>query len=75
MPGRRALEVAAPGWRSGQDARDAAHLARLLRLGEITEVRVPEREIEAVRDLVRARRGTRLFSPTAATRKPSAHHS
>jgi hypothetical protein len=40
-----------------------------------TEVRVPEREIEAVRDLVRARRGTRLFSPTAATRKPSAHHS
>jgi hypothetical protein len=75
MPGRRALEVAAPGWRSGQDAPDAAHLARLLRLGEITEVRVPEREIEAVRDLVRARRGTRLFSPTAATRKPSAHHS
>ncbi len=34
---------------------DAAHLARLLRLGEITEVAVPEPEIEAVRDLVRAR--------------------
>jgi transposase len=63
------------GDRVKTDARDAAHLARLLRLGEITEVRVPEREIEAVRDLVRARRGTRLFSPTAATRKPSAHHS
>ena len=40
-------------------ARDAAHLARLLRLGEITEVAVPEREIEAVRDLVRAREDAR----------------
>src|SRR6202040_1862435 len=39
--------------------REAAHLARLLRLGEITEVRVPEREIEAVRDLVRAREDAR----------------
>src|SRR4029077_15709470 len=33
--------------------------ARLLRLGEITAVRVPEREIEAVRDLVRAREDAR----------------
>jgi len=41
------------------DARDAAHLARLLRLGEITAVRVPEREIEAVRDLMRAREDAR----------------
>ena len=40
-------------------ARDAAHLARLLRLGEITAVRVPDREIEAVRDLVRAREDAR----------------
>ena len=39
------------GDRVKTDARDAAHLARLLRLGEITAVRVPEREIEAVRDL------------------------
>src|SRR6478752_7695508 len=56
------LLVAAPsklqrpaGDRVKTDARDAAHLARLRRLGEITAVRVPEREIEAVRDLVRAR--------------------
>ena len=47
------------GDRVKTDARDAAHLARLLRLGEITEVRVPEREIEAVRDLVRAREDAR----------------
>jgi transposase len=60
MPGRRAVEVATPaGERVKTDARDAAHLARLLRLGEITAVRVPEREIEAVRDLVRAREDAR----------------
>jgi transposase len=47
------------GDRVKTDARDAAHLARLLRLGEITEVRVPEREIEAVRDLMRAREDAR----------------
>ena len=43
------------GDRIKTDARDAAHLARLLRLGEITAVTVPAPEIEAVRDLVRAR--------------------
>jgi transposase len=47
------------GDRIKTDARDAAHLARLLRLGEITEVRVPDRDIEAVRDLVRAREDAR----------------
>jgi len=47
------------GDRVKTDARDAAHLAKLLRLGEITAVRVPEREIEAVRDLVRAREDAR----------------
>jgi transposase len=47
------------GDRIKTDARDAAHLARLLRLGEITAVRVPEREMEAVRDLVRAREDAR----------------
>ena len=41
------------------EARDAAHLARLLSLGEITAVRVPGQEIEAVRDLVRAREDAR----------------
>ena len=56
MPGRRPVEAATPGWdRIKTDARDAAHLARLLRLGEITAVTVPAPEIEAVRDLVRAR--------------------
>jgi transposase len=39
--------------------RDAAHLAKLLRLGEITPVTVPDRETEAVRDLVRAREDAR----------------
>lgn len=37
------------------DARDALHLARLLRLNEIVEVTVPSVEQEAARDLVRAR--------------------
>ena len=56
MPGRRTLEAATPSRGSHQtDAKDAAHLARLLRLGEITAVTVPAPEIEAVRDLVRAR--------------------
>jgi transposase len=47
------------GDRVKTDARDAAQLTRLLRLGEITAVRVPDREIEAVRDLVRAREDAR----------------
>lgn len=59
MSGRRALEASAPRRGSDQDARDAAHLARLLRLGEITAVTVPEPETEAVRDLVRAREDAR----------------
>jgi transposase len=41
------------------DRRDAERLARLLRLGEITPVRVPEPEDEAARDLVRAREDAR----------------
>ena len=41
------------------DARDAVHLARLLRLGEITPVAVPSVEQEAARDLVRAREDCR----------------
>src|SRR5690348_6853276 len=41
------------------DRRDAERLARLLRLGEITPVRVPEPEEEAARDLVRAREEAR----------------
>ena len=56
MPGRGTVEVATPGWGSHQDrCQRRWHLARLLRLGEITAVTVPAPEIEAVRDLVRAR--------------------
>jgi transposase len=41
------------------DRRDAERLARLLRLGEITPIRVPSPEEEAARDLVRAREDAR----------------
>lgn len=41
------------------DARDALHLARLLRMDQIVEVRVPSIEQEAARDLVRAREDVR----------------
>lgn len=42
------------GDRVTTDARDSAHLTRLLRWGEVTAVTVHEVEVEAVRDLVRA---------------------
>jgi transposase len=47
------------GDRVKTDAKDAVHLARLLRLGEITPVAVPSLEQEAARDLVRAREDAR----------------
>jgi transposase len=47
------------GDRVKTDAKDAVHLARLLRLGEITAVAVPSVEQEAARDLVRAREDCR----------------
>jgi transposase len=47
------------GDRVKTDARDAAHLARLLHLGQIVEVAVPSAEQEAARDLVRAREDCR----------------
>ena len=57
-----ACTVAAPskiprasGDRIKTDRRDAERLARLLRLGELVAVRVPEPHEEAARDLVRAR--------------------
>src|SRR4051794_37094393 len=59
-------EVAAPsklqkpaGDRVKTDAKDAIHLARLLRLDEITPVAVPSVEQESARDLVRAREDCR----------------
>jgi transposase len=44
-----------PGDRVKTDRRDAEKLARLYRAGELTEIRVPTREEEAGRDLVRVR--------------------
>ena len=59
-------EVVAPskiqrpaGDRVKTDARDAMHLAKLLRLDEIVSVAVPSVEQEAARDLVRAREDVR----------------
>ncbi len=59
-------EVAAPsrlqrpsGDRVKTDVKDAIHLARLLRLGEIVPVAIPTMEQEAARDLVRAREDCR----------------
>ncbi|HEU5427046.1 MAG TPA: IS110 family transposase [Actinocrinis sp.] len=59
-------EVVAPsklqrpcGDRVKTDARDALHLAKLLRLDEITAVRVPSEAQESARDLVRAREDVR----------------
>jgi len=47
------------GDRVKTDAKDAVHLARLLRLGEVTPVTVPSVNQEAARDLVRAREDCR----------------
>ena len=47
------------GDRVKTDAKDAVHLARLLRLDEITPVAVPSADQEAARDLVRAREDCR----------------
>lgn len=59
-------EVVAPsklqrpsGDRVKTDARDAVHLARLLRLDEVTSVSIPSVSQEAARDLVRAREDCR----------------
>jgi transposase len=47
------------GDRVKTDAKDAVHLARLLRLGEVTAVAVPSVAQESARDLVRAREDCR----------------
>jgi len=49
----------APADKVKTDRRDAGRLARLLRLGELVAVRVPEPHEEAARDLVRAREDAR----------------
>ena len=47
------------GERVKTDARDALHIAKLLRLGEIVAVTIPSESQEAARDLVRAREDAR----------------
>ncbi len=54
-----ALVPQKPGERIKTDRRDARKLVRLYRAGELTPIRVPTPEEEAVRDLVRAREGIR----------------
>src|SRR5436309_9179443 len=49
-----------PGDRVKTDSRDARKLARLLAGGLLEPVHVPSRELEAARDLVRAREDARL---------------
>ena len=49
----------APAERVKTDRRDALRLAKLLRLGELTPVRVPSPAEEGARDLVRAREDAR----------------
>lgn len=44
-----------PGPRIKTDKRDAHHLAQQLRMGALTPIALPEVELEALRDLVRAR--------------------
>lgn len=44
-----------PGTRVKTERRDARKLASLFRAGELTAVRIPPPEDEAVRDLIRAR--------------------
>src|SRR6516162_7686830 len=51
-------KIRAASDRVKNDRRDAERLARLLRLGEISPVRVPGPDEEAARDLVRAREDT-----------------
>jgi transposase len=47
------------GDRVKTDAKDALHLARLLAVGQVSAVAVPDAETEAARDLVRAREDAR----------------
>lgn len=56
------------GDRVKTDARDAVHLAKLLRLDEVTAVTVPSVNAEAARDLVRAREDARGDLMTARHR-------
>jgi transposase len=57
-----------PGDRLKNDRRDALTLARLLRAGELTPVRVPNADDEAMRDLLRAREDAKSVERRAKQR-------
>ena len=57
-----------PGDRVKTDRRDALSLVRLFRAGELTPVKVPEAEDEAMRDLVRAREDAKAAERRAKQR-------
>jgi len=57
-----------PGDRIKCDRRDASTLARLLRAGELTPVKVPDPDDEALRDLVRARQDAKSVERRARQR-------
>jgi len=64
-----------PGDQVKTDRRDAEQLARLFRAGELTPVYVPEREDEALRELVRAREAAADFEvPTSAPDRTTRYH-
>lgn len=66
------------GDRVKTDKNDALHLARLLKLDQITEVTIPSPGQEAARDLVRAREDTRGgpdARPTPGLQTPAAPRS
>ena len=57
-----------PGDRLKNDRRDAVTLARLFRAGELTPVKVPDPEDEAMRDLTRAREDAKSVERRAKQR-------
>jgi len=59
------------GDRVKTDRRDAMKLARFLRAGELTPVAPPERDVEALLDVVRAREDA-VFAQRTARRAPAA---
>jgi transposase len=54
-----------PGERIKTDRRDAAKLARCLRVDDLTQVYVPDEETEALRNLERARTAGKTAETTA----------
>ena len=64
----------APGDRVKTDRRDALALARFFRSGDLTPVRVPDEQTEAVRDLTRAREDAKAAGPPRFAHPTSRAH-